>query len=253
MSRDDLTREPNHVAFDDRTAETDGGDAPGAADDDTVRAEHNDGPGLRRVLLGVGALLAAALLFVAGWFVGRPSWPDDTSPDAGFARDMQVHHAQAVSMSLTVRSAGVGSDVQTLAYDIATTQENQRGQMRGWLEIWGLPVARSEAPMAWMERAGHGHQGGEPMLMPDGRMPGMASKAQLDRLASLRGDPAEVLYLQLMITHHRSGVTMAKACVSSCQQPDVVALARTMVEGQQAEIRLMTGMLRERGAPVPSA
>lgn len=247
MSRDDLTHEPTDPTVDDRSA---GADEPA---DDTVRAERSSGPGLRRVLLGVGALLAAALLFVAGWFVGRPSWPDDTSADAGFARDMQVHHAQAVNMSLTVRSAGVGSDVQTLAYDIATTQENQRGQMRGWLETWGLPVARSEAPMAWMERAGHGHSNDEPMLMPDGRMPGMASKAQLDRLSSLRGDPAEVLFLQLMITHHRSGVTMAQACVSSCQQPDVVALARTMVEGQQSEIRLMTGMLRERDAPVPSA
>lgn len=217
----------------------------------------------RRISTGRGALIAAVAtllavaVFAAGWWLGRPSWPDDLSPDAGFARDMQTHHQQAVDMSLIVRSAGASSGVMTLAYDIATTQENQRGQMRGWLETWGLPQARPDDPMAWMTRSGHQHddaaQNGDMRLLPDGRMPGMASQAQMDRLRSLRGKPADVLYLQLMTTHHRAGVTMAKACVSSCTDPEAVSLARAMVAGQQSELNLMATMLRERGASVPGA
>lgn len=205
----------------------------------------------RTLLLGLGAVVLAVGLFVAGWFVGRPSYPGDTSIDAGFARDMQAHHAQAVDMSLIVRSAGAGGGVQTLAYDIATTQENQRGQMRGWLDTWGLSQARTEDPMEWMKRTGHSHGKGGPMLLPDGRMRGMASDAQMAKLRTLKDKPAEVLYLQLMIVHHRSGVEMAKACVSACSEPDVVSLAQTMVNGQQSEITLMTRLLRDRGASVP--
>lgn len=221
------------------------------ADEDLVRAPARSPLSPRRVLLAVGAVVLAVGLFLAGWWVGRPSYPTDRSIDAGFARDMQTHHGQAVDMSLIVRSAGVKSDAMTLAYDIATTQENQRGEMRGWLDAWGLPAARSDQAMAWMKRSGHSHRGGGPMLLPDGRMAGMASDAQMKRLRSLKGKDAGVLYLQLMIPHHRAGVDMAEACVSACSEPRVVRLAKTMVNGQESEITLMSRMLRERGASVP--
>lgn len=211
----------------------------------------------RIAMVSALASVLAVAVFALGWWFGRPSWPDDLSPDAGFARDMQIHHQQAVDMSLIVRSRGVSSDVMTLAYDIATTQENQRGQMRGWLETWELPQARSDEAMAWMTRTGHQHdsnaQNADMKLLPDGRMPGMASRAQMDRLQSLQGKPAEVAYLQMMTTHHRAGVTMAKACVSSCTDPEAVSLAQAMVAGQQSELSLMATMLRARGASVPGA
>ncbi|YAL82817.1 DUF305 domain-containing protein [Dermacoccaceae bacterium W4C1] len=236
-----------------RGAEVSGTDADDR-DAAATRAQ-SSGPGRRTALIALVAVLAAVALFVAGWFVGKPKWPDDLSADAGFARDMQVHHAQAVDMSLIVRTKNVDSGVMTLAYDIATTQANQQGQMRGWLETWGLSQARSDEPMEWMTRAGHGHD--ENMagmtLSADGRMPGMATEAQLTQLRNSSGRSAAVLYLQLMTVHHRAGVKMAQACVSLCQNSETTALARTMVRGQQSEINLMTGMLRNMGASVPSA
>ncbi|MDE9364203.1 DUF305 domain-containing protein [Luteipulveratus sp. YIM 133132] len=208
----------------------------------------------RPLLLSLGALVLAALAAFGGWYLGRPSYPGDSSVDAGFARDMQMHHGQAVEMSWIVRGARPASDVSTLAYDIATSQENQRGQMRGWLTTWGLSQARSGEPMDWMKKTGHRHPGmsAGTMLMPDGRMPGMATDAQMQQLRRLTGKPAETLYLQLMIIHHRAGVTMARACVDSCREPDVVDLAKTMVAGQSSEITLMTDYLKARGAvPLP--
>lgn len=217
-----------------------------------TRASTGSPMSLRGALLALGAAVVAVAVFFAGWWVGRPSYPDDRSIDAGFARDMQTHHGQAVDMSLIVRSAGIKSNVVTLAYDIATTQENQRGEMGGWLNTWGLSQARAEPSMAWMKRSGH-HPDGAPMVLPDGRMVGMASDAQMNRLRSLRGKKAEVLYLQLMIPHHRAGVDMAQACVSACSEPQVVRLAQSMVNGQRSEINLMVRMLRERGASVPKS
>lgn len=222
-----------------------------SGEDDLIRASTGFALSVRGVLLTLGAAVLAVAVFFAGWWVGKPSYPDDRSIDAGFSRDMQTHHGQAVDMSLIVRSSGSKSSVMPLAYDIATAQENQRGEMRGWLDTWGLTQARAEEPMAWMKRSGHAHGDDGPMLLPDGRMPGMASDAQMNKLRSLRGKDAEVLYLQLMIPHHRAGVEMAQACVSACAEPQVVSLAQKMVNGQQSEINLMTRMLRDRGASVP--
>lgn len=219
-----------------------------SADDTPTR--HTVTPSRTAIIAAVVAVLVACAAFAGGWLVGRPSYPGEGSPDAGFARDMQQHHAQAVEMSMIVRTAGVSNEVSTLAYDIARTQENQRGQMRGWLVTWGLPVARSGQAMDWM-KGGH-HDSGEQMLMSDGRMRGMASEAQMSKLRQAKGKAASILYLQLMTVHHRAGVTMAQACVAQCQDQDVVSLARTMVKGQQSEINLMTQMLHRLGGSVPA-
>ena len=206
----------------------------------------------RPLLWTLAALLALALAFWAGMWTARPASVSSDSVEAGFARDMSAHHAQAVDMSMQIRTKSKATDIQTLAYDIATTQENQRGQMRGWLENWGLSQAVSGQPMDWMKRTGHQHAGlgkGQ-MLLPDGRMPGMASQQQLQQLNRASGKAAEVLYLQLMIVHHRAGVEMAKAAQGSAQDPQVVDLASKMVQGQDSEIDLMTTMLKQRGATV---
>ncbi|MFE2143280.1 DUF305 domain-containing protein [Streptomyces sp. NPDC059456] len=89
--------------------------------------------------------------------------PGQYSPDAGFARDMAVHHQQAVEMSFIVRDRTTDEAVRGLAYDIANTQANQRGMLLGWLDLWGLPkVVAGEPPMSWMaspEQQGGGHAG----------------------------------------------------------------------------------------------
>jgi uncharacterized protein (DUF305 family) len=52
-----------------------------------------------------------------------------------------------------------------------------------------------------------------------------------------------------MIAHHRGGVAMAEAVLARTGHDRVRRLARTMVDGQRAEITLMNGMLRQRGSP----
>ena len=51
--------------------------------------------------------------------------------DAGFARDMQMHHAQAVDMAMTIYAETDDDELRALAYDIATGQSSQRGEMLG--------------------------------------------------------------------------------------------------------------------------
>ncbi|MYV39107.1 DUF305 domain-containing protein [Streptomyces sp. SID1328] len=168
--------------------------------------------------------------------------PGAESADAGFARDMAVHHQQAVEMSYLVRDRTGDEEVRRLAYDIAQTQANQRGMLLGWLDLWGLPKVSAEPPMTWMG------MGDMPPGQDGALMPGMATNSDLRKLSSLDGRAAEVFYLQLMTEHHKGGVHMAEGCVTRCAAGPEQRLARGMVDAQRSEIRLMADMLKKRGA-----
>lgn len=203
------------------------------------------------VLLVVGLAVVGG----AGYLLGRSaSPPADDSVEAGFARDMQVHHAQAVEMSLIVREKSSDPALRAMAYDVITSQQQQIGQMYAWLDGWGLPQTSSRAPMAWMSGMGHSGMAGMPSgsdsmkMLPDSRMPGMASAADLARLKEADGRAAAVLWLQLMIPHHQAGVMMAEAAIQKSSDPQVVKLANAIRTAQLAEIDQMRQMLNDRGA-----
>jgi uncharacterized protein (DUF305 family) len=182
----------------------------------------------------------------------RTPTPTAASADAGFARDMAVHHQQAVEMSFIVRDRTQDDEVRRLAYDIANTQANQRGMMLGWLDLWGLPkVSADSEPMAWMQKDEHGAHSGHSAghQAKDGSlMPGMATNADLARLGKASDKQAEIEYLQLMISHHNGGITMAEGCVKLCTVDTERSLAQGMVDAQRSEVDLMVDLLRKRGA-----
>lgn len=203
------------------------------------------------------AIIAALVLGLVGGLalngVGVEETPADDSVAAGFARDMQTHHDQAVQMSWIIYQRTDDKSVRSLAYDIARNQENQSGQMAGWLDVWGLSATGPGQPMDWMEQTDQGGDMGDMGdmgsgdMMVDGRMKGMASEAELEKLRSLRGEEAEILYLQLMIDHHKGALPMAEAVLDSGVEP-VENLAQSIITSQTAEVETMTQMLQERGA-----
>lgn len=207
-------------------------------DDDELETEFaSSGPGPRVVAISVAVV---AVLVFAGIVVWQllPRSPSDTSAEAGFARDMSVHHAQAVEMALIIRDRTADETLRIVATDIILTQQNQIGQMQGWLSLWDLRPTGPEPAMAWM---------GHPV---DGLMPGMATAEDVTMLRDMPLDDAEVSFMQLMIAHHTGGIDMAEAVVERSDQDDVVRLANAIITGQQLEIDLFTGMLEERGEPV---
>jgi uncharacterized protein (DUF305 family) len=214
----------------------------------------------RRVVAGViaGGLLIAASFAAGSLSAPVASAPSTTSVEAGFARDMQTHHNQAVEMSLIVRDLTDDPDVRLLAYDIATSQSQQAGQMYGWLDQWNLPQTSPEPVMTWMSRpaltgGGMDHDSmestGSPSTgdhEPGGVMPGMASAEQLAELKSLTGVEAERMFLTLMIAHHHGGVEMAEAVLDRSRERVVRTLATGIVTSQSSEIDYMQALLDER-------
>jgi uncharacterized protein (DUF305 family) len=197
------------------------------------------------------AIVVAAVLVVAGAFLlgrvttGPAPTPTSDSAAAGFLRDMQVHHAQAVEMALLVRDRTDDETVRTIAYDMAVTQAGQSGAMYGLLDAWGLSQHSSLPAMAWTELpaldgSDPGHEmGGD---APAG-MPGMATPEQLAALRAATGDDAVRLFLELMIPHHESGLEMADAVLARTDVPQVVSLATGIRRAQRAEIVVMQDLL----------
>ncbi|MDQ4002059.1 MAG: DUF305 domain-containing protein [Actinomycetota bacterium] len=171
--------------------------------------------------------------------------PGEGSAEAGFVRDMIIHHAQAVEMAEIVRDRTQSEEIRNLAANIALAQQAEIGQMRGWLEVWGLSATGSEPAMSWM-----GHP-------TEGQMPGMASPEEIDALQTAPPEEMDVRFLQLMIPHHEAALPMAEAILERTDRPEVERLATAIVASQQAEIKLMQNFLQRRGvsvedSPVPN-
>ncbi len=205
---------------------------------------------VRGIALVVTAAVAAGALLL-GVRLGGEEQPADGSVEAGFLRDMQVHHAQAVEMSMIVRDRTDDPDVRRLAYDIALGQQQQVGQMYALLRSWDLSQVPLDGYMSWMPDGGES-RGMDEMDMGGAGvdrevpMPGMATTAELDELRTSRGATAERQFLELMIRHHQAGVDMAQSALGVVENQQVGQLARSMQRGQQSEISLMRGLLGQR-------
>jgi uncharacterized protein (DUF305 family) len=187
----------------------------------------------RLQLLGLIVLVALAGVGV-GWFAQRT--PGEGSPEVTFARDMIAHHEQAVEMALRLRDRTDDPTLRAFVDDIILTQQNQMGQMTGWLAIWGVPFA-----------------GADPVMLGMGPMMGMADQADVNALSTLPVAEAEVRFLQMMGRHHEGGVMMANDVLTKRPHPEVARLAQAMVRGQTAEIDFIATMLELRGAePLPA-
>lgn len=205
----------------------------------------------RRVLTIVAAVLAAVLTLAAGVAVGvlAPMLraPDDDSAEAGFARDMQTHHANAVEMSLIAYRSSADPEIRTAAMDITLTQQTQIGIMRAWLDQWDLLPTSDRPAMAWANDSPGGMEHGStgaPASAGDGLMPGMATRAEMDRLRAATGRDLDVLYCQLMIRHHEAGVAMVEAVLARTSRREVRDLAEPMGAGQRLEITMFGDILK---------
>ena len=194
----------------------------------------------RGLLAGLVTLIVilAVVAGVLGYLLWQEQAPGEDSAEAGFLRDMYEHHAQAVEMAMIIRDRTDDADVRQMAYDIATTQGHQAGQLYGWLAAWELNQLGSQPPMAWMGHTGHNMSA---------LMPGMATEGELTDLRGRTGRDFDVTFLQLMIRHHQGGRDMAGYAAEQADEAAVRTLAGTIADTQAAEVTTMTDMLAARG------
>lgn len=184
----------------------------------------------------VVVLLFALLLGgLAGYLLRGSRAPAADSVEVGFARDMSIHHEQAVQMAALIYDRTDDEAIRSLAFDILTTQQGQIGIMSGWLDAWGMPWTSAGPRMTWMG------------MSVDGLMPGMATAEQMSALRDANGAAADVIFLELMIPHHLAGVEMAQFALDNAGQEPVRLLAGGIVEAQALEIAYMEELLAGKG------
>ncbi|GAB3364245.1 DUF305 domain-containing protein [Amycolatopsis echigonensis] len=183
-----------------------------------------------------GAVLAASLLLGA---CGGPESPAPASSsqaghnaaDVAFAQQMIPHHHQALEMAKMVPSRSSDPKVVDLAGRIDRAQDPEIRQMQGWLKAWGVAATSHAMP------GGHEMSG-------DHAMTGMMSDADMKSLDAAKGPAFDRSWLDMMVKHHQGAVEMAKTELAQGSDAGAKALAKKIIEAQQAEIAEMQGLLK---------
>jgi uncharacterized protein (DUF305 family) len=141
--------------------------------------------------------------------------------DVMFAQMMIPHHQQAVELATLAPEQSTNQALLTLAATISAEQLPEIQAMQALLLQWDA----------------------DPTTMGGHGMQGMVDDATMAKLKSLKGPEFDTLWLQAMIGHHQGAIDMAKTEIAKGQSADMIAMAKTMVTAQQAEINQMKQML----------
>jgi uncharacterized protein (DUF305 family) len=147
---------------------------------------------------------------------------------------MIVHHAQALVMVRAVAPDLTDPQVKALALRIGDEQEPEIGAMSGWLAGRGESVPPEATNPNLTDHGAHS-------------MPGMASEADLDRLAAATGPAADRLFLTLMIRHHQGALAMVDEHLRGAVDERVAETADDISVTQTKQIGQMQEMLDRLG------
>lgn len=190
--------------------------------------------------------------------------PAHTEADVVFARDMVVHHAQAIEMAGLAPQRAASPKVTLLAERIVAAQGPEIAFLGQWLadrEV--LDAGTAQVVAATTDRAlpasdgdhvasgsghGAGHGSGTTVGGSHGAghagMPGMATAADLAALRDTRGVAFDRLFLQLMVRHHQGALTMVDAVTAGGRDLLIEELAADVGATQAVEIDRMQELLR---------
>lgn len=148
--------------------------------------------------------------------------------DVEFAQGMIPHHEQAVAMAELALdpTVGAGPEVTDLATRVRGAQDPEIELMTAWLTAWGQPVQMDTS---------EGHN------MED--MNGVMSTTEMDMLGAATGAEFDRMWMEMMIAHHEGAISMAEEVQAAGSNPDVIALAATIITAQQGEIDEMRALL----------
>jgi uncharacterized protein (DUF305 family) len=159
-----------------------------------------------------------------------PSTANTVDPDdVSFLSDMMIHHTQALQMAEWARTTAANARVKALADRIRVGQKPEIESMRQLL------TAAGQTPPD-LEHVQH---------MDHGKMPGMATPAELTTLQKARGKAFDELFLTLMIKHHEGAVTMSAEQLENGSNLRVGELAQEVSVTQTKEIITMKALQKE--------
>lgn len=157
------------------------------------------------------------------------STPSASPADARFLQEMIVHHAQALVMVEAALPDLTDPQVEGIASRIGDEQEPEIAAMAAWLEGRGQSVPPEATNPNLTDHGAHS-------------MPGMATEAEVARLAAATGPEADRLFLTLMIRHHQGAIAMVDEHLRGAvdervqETADDISVTQTKQIGQMQEM-----------------
>lgn len=140
--------------------------------------------------------------------------------DLQFLDTMSKHHREAIDMAKMGQGKIEHAGLKGLATTIPTDQQKEIDQMKAWRDQWypNAPVAENM------------------------QMPGMSSGMGMD-MSSMQamkaGHDFDVMFIDMMVSHHESAMQMAQDALVKAAHPEVKTLAQQIVDKQKSEVEQM--------------
>lgn len=160
---------------------------------------------------------------------GDPASYNDA--DIAFATEMVPHHAQAIDLAELAQRRSDNPELIALTNQIVAVQQPEINILNVLLVQW------NENPEIRTGPGGPGADGGEDPPR------GSVDEATITELESLSGPEFDRLWLQSMIGQHQGAVDIADTEIAEGANVDAIAIARTIVNGQETRIAQMRQML----------
>ena len=139
--------------------------------------------------------------------------------DLQFIDTMTAHHQGALDMAKMIDGKTNNAEIIKFGKQIIADQEKEIAQMKDWREKWfaGKPAAKN------ME------------------MPGMMDSMKMDmsKLSAAKDKDFDLMFIEMMTSHHQGAVTMAKEALTKSEKPEIKTLAGNIIKAQEAEIKMM--------------
>ena len=167
---------------------------------------------------------------------------DPSKPfDLQFIDQMTVHHEGAVLSSQAMVADSNRPELRRLAQDIIASQSEQIREMRSWRPAWygTIPTTFGMTDPVQMDQ-----------MMTGGAMQSMVG-GSMRRV--MGGDLTDVMFLQMMIAHHRLAIRMSREALTQATHPALRQLAQTIIKEQSAQIARMQQYLATISASAPAS
>lgn len=154
--------------------------------------------------------------------------------DITFARDMVVHHEQAVEIAELAATRTDDVQVTGIAAGVASSRRPEIDQLTGLLRAWGVDPTPNPSKGGTGDMGGVDHRGHDDTTFDD---------ADLDALGMLSGRDFDRQWLGTMISQHRDAIGVAEVQRTEGRNSDARALAERVVVAHQAGIDDMEALL----------
>ena len=156
--------------------------------------------------------------------------------DLAFIDAMVPHHEGAVAMSEVALNRVEHPELRDLAMRIIAAQGAEQAQMADWRDAWfpGAPTLESAVAMSVFDVAM------AELGMPADSGEGHGMDPVVDALAMCQAAaPIDLAFLDRMILHHQSAITMAEVALQYAEHTELRDLAQGIIDGQRAEMDQM--------------